>query len=137
MKIFKEFEPSPENCGIRTVATLGTFDGVHVGHRKIFEHVVAHAKTTGKEAVVLTFDKHPVSVIKPDVTPNLLTTLREKLEMFKESGIESTYILNFTKQISEMTAEQFIEKYLICCLGMEYFVAGYDHGSGYLKVHIT
>ncbi len=130
MKIFKEFVPSPENCGLKTVATLGTFDGVHIGHRKILEFVVSKAKQTGQEAVVLTFDKHPVSVIRPDVTPRLLTTLEEKLEIFEKSGIDSTYILAFTKKIAETTAEQFIDKYLIGCLGMEYFVAGYDHGFG-------
>ena len=130
MKIYKEFEPSPENCGMKTVATLGTFDGVHIGHRKILKQVVTRAKQIGEKAVVLTFDKHPISVIRPDITPKLLTSLEEKLVIFDESGIDITFVLAFTKKIAEMTAEQFIENYLISCLGMDYFIVGYDHSFG-------
>ena len=70
MKIYKNFKPSPKNCGVKTVATLGTFDGVHIGHRHILNRVINRAEQTGIKAVVLTFDRHPVSIIKPDFSPN-------------------------------------------------------------------
>ena len=130
MKIYKDFKPTPKNCGFETVATLGTFDGVHIGHRHILNRVVTRAKKTGVKAVVLTFDCHPVSIIKPGFSPKLLTTLDEKLVIFESTGIDITFVLTFTKHIANMTADQFIKEYLIDCLGMNYFVVGYDHSLG-------
>jgi len=130
MKIYKNFKPSPKNCGIKTVATLGTFDGVHIGHRHILNRVINRAEQTGIKAVVLTFDRHPVSIIKPDFSPKLLTTLDEKLVIFEKTGIDITFVLTFTKHIADMTADQFIKEYLIDCLGMNCFIVGYDHGLG-------
>ena len=130
MKIYREFKPLPENCGLQTAATLGTFDGVHIGHCKILKQVVMMAEQKNVDAAVLTFDRHPVSILKPDYSPKLLTTLDEKLAIFEEIGIERTFILTFTKNIAHMTAEQFLKEYLIDCLGMKYFIIGYDHGLG-------
>jgi len=130
MNIYREFKPSLHGCGVHTVATLGTFDGVHLGHQAILDRVVDSAARLHVEPVVLTFARHPISVIKPEITPKLLTTLDEKLAHFERCGIQSVYVLSFTKEIAEMTAEQFITHYLIGCLGMEHFVVGYDHGFG-------
>ncbi len=130
MKIYKDFKPTPQNCGYKTIATLGTFDGVHIGHQLVLKQVLKKAEQTGLKAVVLTFDRHPASVIKPDFSPKLLTTLDEKLLIFEKIGINVTFVLTFTKHIADMSAEQFIKEYLIDCLGMNYFIIGYDHGLG-------
>jgi len=130
MEVYKDFKPAPKNCGFKTVATLGTFDGVHIGHRHILNQVIIKAEQTGVKAVVLTFDHHPFSVIKPDFSPGLLTTLDEKLAIFEKIGIDITFVLTFTNHIANMIAEQFIKEYLIDCLGMSYFIIGYDHRLG-------
>ena len=136
MKVYKNFKPDKEYCGLikhpmlQTVATLGTFDGVHIGHRQILKKVIAEAKKANVNAVVLTFSQHPISVIKPDVIPRLLTTLNEKLAIFENMGIDIVFVLNFTKEIANMTARQFIKHFLIDCLGMNTFIIGYDHNIG-------
>jgi len=130
MNIYREFTPSLQSCGVSTVATMGTFDGVHLGHQAILSRVIESSERLHEIPVVLTFAKHPISVIKPEITPKLLTTLDEKLAQFKRYGIQSVYVLSFTPKIAGMTAEQFISEYLVGCLGMKYFIVGYDHGFG-------
>jgi riboflavin kinase/FMN adenylyltransferase len=84
MKIFRDFVPTRENCGCASVATLGTFDGVHEGHRRILDRVVRKSEEYGVQSVVVTFDRHPATVVGRDSAPRLLTTLDEKLELFAE-----------------------------------------------------
>ena len=95
MRIYKDFKPTPQNCGFKTIATLGTFDGVHIGHQLVLQKVVKKAEQTGFKAAVLTFDRHPASLITPDVSPKLLTTIDEKLSIFKKIGIDTTFVLTF------------------------------------------
>ncbi|MFC1538841.1 bifunctional riboflavin kinase/FAD synthetase [Candidatus Latescibacterota bacterium] len=130
MEIYKDFKPGVANCGFKTVATLGAFDGVHLGHRKIIDKVIECSKKLKLQSAVLTFESHPVSVIKPENTPKLLSTQEEKLEKLKNIGIDSVFVLKFTKSIADMTAEKFITEYLINCLGMKMFIIGYDHKLG-------
>jgi riboflavin kinase / FMN adenylyltransferase len=130
MNVYRDFAPSQPYCGIQSTVTLGTFDGVHVGHRRILKKVVEHARETGEQAVVVTFDRHPSAVLNPEAAPGILTTQAEKMELFAEAGIDSTFILTFTKQIAGMTADRFMKDYFIDCLGMACFIVGYDHGFG-------
>ena len=130
MKIYKNFDISRSNCGFKTTVTLGTFDGVHIGHREILKKVIDRAEQSGEQSSVVTFDRHPSTVLKPDLSPNLLSTLDEKLSLFETIGIDITFVISFTKQIAEMNAEQFMKEYLITCLGMSHFIVGYDHGFG-------
>ena len=130
MEIYRDVSPSGEYCGINTAVTLGTFDGVHVGHQQIIGNVIRKARKADISAAVVTFDRHPLSVLNPDIPPKMLTTLDEKLSLLEKTGIDATFVLSFTREISEITAEEFIEKYLLNCLGMKYFVVGYDHGFG-------
>ena len=130
MNVCRDFAPSQPYCGIQSAVTLGTFDGVHIGHRHILQRVVEHARKTGEKAVVVTFDRHPSEVLNPEASPGLLTTQAEKMELFAEAGIDSTFILTFTEQIARMTAESFMKEYFIDCLGMTCFIVGYDHGFG-------
>ena len=130
MKIHKKFTTYSSYCGLKSTLTLGTFDGVHIGHRHILKQVILRAHQSGEKAVVLTFDRHPGTVLNQKYSPKLLTTLDEKLAIFDEIGIDITFVITFTKSISEMTAEQFIKEYLIDCLGMSHFIVGFDHGFG-------
>ncbi|MFA6470954.1 MAG: bifunctional riboflavin kinase/FAD synthetase [Candidatus Latescibacterota bacterium] len=130
MNIYRNFTPSQPFCGIQSAVTLGTFDGAHIGHMQILNRVVEHARKNGEQAVVVTFDTHPISVLNPEVSPGMITTLDEKIELFSKAGIDSTFILTFTKQIASMSAELFIKEYFIDCLGMTCFIVGYDHGFG-------
>lgn len=130
MKVYKNFIPSNSYCGFTTTVTLGTFDGVHIGHRNILRKVISNAELSGEQAVVVTFDRHPTSILKPEYSPKLLTNLDEKLALFENIGINITFVISFTKDISEISAEQFIKKYLIDCLRMNHFIVGYDHRFG-------
>ncbi|MFC1650291.1 bifunctional riboflavin kinase/FAD synthetase [Candidatus Latescibacterota bacterium] len=130
MEIYKDFKPGAANCGFKTVATLGAFDGVHLGHREIVDKVIKRSVKLGLQSAVLTFERHPVSVIKPEYSPKLLSTQDEKIERLKNIGIDSVFVLKFSKSIAGMTAEQFITEYLINCIGMKTFIIGYDHKLG-------
>jgi len=130
MKICRNISPADTYCSLKTTVTLGTFDGVHTGHRYILRKVIAHAGKSGGESAVATFDRHPASVIDPAGTPPLLTTLEEKLDIFEKIGIDLVYVITFTKETSRLTPEQFVKEYLLDSLGMSHFIVGYDHGFG-------
>lgn len=130
MKICRGVSPADTCCGLKTTVTLGTFDGVHIGHRYILNKVISNAEHSGEQSAVITFNRHPYEVLKPESTPKLLTTLDEKIALFEAIGINIVYIIEFTRKISEMNPEQFISRYLVDCLGMSHFIVGYDHGFG-------
>lgn len=132
MILIRDFTPSRMNCGHSSAVTLGTFDGMHIGHQRILERVVHKSEEYGVQSVVVTFDRHPASVVGRgrEHAPGMLTTLEEKLQIFAESGIAVAAVLRFTEQIAGMTADLFIREYLLECLGMRAFVVGYDHGFG-------
>ena len=130
MRIIEKFSPSYRNCGIISAVTLGTFDGVHIGHHEILKRLVRRARESRIEAVVITFDRHPSLVLNRNTFPGLLTTKEEKTGFFVSAGIDVTCVLEFTEQIAAMSAEEFIREYLVGCLGMKWFVVGYDHGFG-------
>ncbi|MHB9031330.1 MAG: bifunctional riboflavin kinase/FAD synthetase [Candidatus Latescibacterota bacterium] len=130
MKVYSNFTPSAGECGFRTALTLGTFDGVHIGHRRILERVDARAKQDGITSAVVTFDRHPSAVLHENKSPGLLTTLEEKLDIFEKSGIDYTFIIRFTEETSRIPAAAFIHDYLSGCFGMRYFIVGYDHSFG-------
>jgi riboflavin kinase / FMN adenylyltransferase len=130
MRIIEGFSPSQGSCGLDSAVTLGTFDGVHIGHQEILGRVIRRAGESHIDSVVVTFDRHPSAVLKPESFPGLLTTLDEKIEAFSRAGIQVTCILTFTEEIAAMSAGDFIRDYLVGCLGMKWFVAGYDHGFG-------
>ncbi|MCE5250656.1 bifunctional riboflavin kinase/FAD synthetase [bacterium] len=113
-----------------TSITVGTFDGVHIGHRYILQELIKNSRATGDKALVVTFDRHPMSVLKPDSTPKLLTTQEEKLFLFEKLGIDITCVLTFTRDIANLTTEQFTRDYLIKRLKMNTLFIGYDHGFG-------
>lgn len=113
------------------VVTIGTFDGVHLGHQAIFRKMKSLAQSVGGETVVVTFEPHPRQVLNID-SSNLrfLTTPEEKLKKFEEFGIDNVVIINFTKEFSRTPSEVFIKDYIIDNIKPAYIVVGYDHHFG-------
>lgn len=113
------------------VVTSGTFDGVHLGHQKILKRLNEVAELTNGESVVITFYPHPRSVISPDnQIVKLLSTLEEKIELLEKSGVDNLLIVSFTREFSELSSEEFIQKILIETIGTKTLVIGYDHRFG-------
>ena len=113
-----------------TVATVGTFDGVHLGHWTVLEEVRRRAEATGRRGVLVTFDPHPLSIVGPEHAPLLLTTPVEKKEILAESGLEYAVFLSFTEELSRYEPRRFVEEILVVRLGVQELVIGFDHGFG-------
>ena len=113
-----------------TVVTVGTFDGVHNGHKNIIKMLVDTAKKTGSESVVVTFDPHPRTILGSDPGVELLTTLDEKTQILEKLGVDMVVIIPFTKEFSQLTAEEFIREYIHKKLGAVHFIIGHDHKFG-------
>ncbi|MEX0856343.1 MAG: bifunctional riboflavin kinase/FAD synthetase [Gemmatimonadota bacterium] len=116
--------------GRGTVATVGTFDGLHRGHWAVLLEIQERARRTGRRAVLLTFHPHPLRIVRPEVAPKLLTTPVEKKEILAESGLDYAVFLNFTAALSRYSPRRFVEEMLVDRLGVEELVIGYDHGFG-------
>jgi riboflavin kinase/FMN adenylyltransferase len=114
-----------------TVLTVGTFDGVHAGHRTIIDTVVAKAKERGARSVLVTFDPHPRNIINPgDDGIRLLTTLEERCEILEELGIDRMIVIPFDRDFSLLSSEEFIRDIIHKKIGVSEFVIGYDHHFG-------
>lgn len=116
--------------GRGSIVTVGTFDGVHRGHREVLREIVRRAERTGRRSVLATFHPHPLRVVRPHDAPPLLTTPAEKREVLAESGLQYAVFLPFTPVLREYPARRFVEEILIGRLRMEELVIGYDHGFG-------
>lgn len=113
------------------VATIGFFDGVHLGHRCLIEQVNTVAKQIGGHSMAVTFDKHPRKVLSSDYQPFLLTSFEEKLALLKASGVDRVEVLSFTKELSLLTAQDFMRHVLYADLGVRVLLMGYDHMFGH------
>ena len=131
--VSEAFDPSlppgiPQNGG--TVVTVGTFDGVHRGHWEVLQEIRRRALSTGRRSVLLTFDPHPLRILRPEHAPPLLTTSVEKKEILAESGLDYAVFLSFTPALSRYQPRRFVEEVLVGRLGVKELVIGYDHGFG-------
>jgi riboflavin kinase/FMN adenylyltransferase len=118
----------PQDGG--TVVTVGTFDGVHRGHWEVLQEICQRALATGRRSVLLTFDPHPLRILRPEHAPPLLTTSLEKKEILAESGLNYVVFLSFTPALSRYEPRRFVEEVLVGRLGVKELVIGYDHGFG-------
>lgn len=115
----------------RPVATIGIFDGVHMGHRFILDHLKAQAKAHGGESVVVTLWPHPRIVLSQDLQEfKLLHTRQEKINELEHYGIDHLVIVPFNKEIASLTACGFVQEYLVDRLGIEVLLVGYDNRFG-------
>ena len=116
--------------GRGTVVTVGTFDGVHLGHRAVLEEIRDRASATGRRAVLLTFHPHPLRIVRPEATPPLLTTPVEKKEILAETGLDYAVFLAFSPALSRYSPRRFVEEILVGRLRLDELVIGHDHGFG-------
>jgi len=115
----------------KPVVTIGTFDGVHLGHRKVILRLQEFAKQHDGETVIFTFHTHPRLVTSPNENNlRLLTTLNEKINLFEKYGIDHLIIYTFDKSFSELSYSEFVEKILVEKIGTHCLVVGYDHKFG-------
>lgn len=112
------------------IATIGNFDGVHLGHRRILETVVARARETGRPSVALTFEPHPLSVLRPDHAPRRLQTLRQKQETLEEIGVENLLVIPFTRDFSLTEPEEFVRSVLCARLAVSEIYLGSHFAFG-------
>ena len=112
------------------VLTIGNFDGVHLGHRELVEKTITIARAKNAPAVALTFNPHPLAVLKMGKAPEFLLTYREKNERLLSLGLDSVIEQPFVREFSNLSAEQFFTHYLIKQLGVQALVIGYDFGFG-------
>lgn len=114
----------------KPVVTIGTFDGVHHGHRAILSEVVAHAKAVAGESILLTFEPHPRKVLFPNEPLGIITPLQNKLQLIAETGIEHIVVVPFTKEFAALSANDYILHFLVEPLHPHSIVIGYDHHFG-------
>jgi riboflavin kinase / FMN adenylyltransferase len=121
--------PEPAAGDPPAVLTIGNFDGVHRGHRALIGALVADARGRDGEAVVMTFDPHPRCVLDPDNCPQQITTLDEKREVIAALGVDRLVVLEFTRELSQWTAEHFCDR-LLAAFPLARLVVGHDFALG-------
>ena len=130
MEIYRTLEGLPRDS--ENVLTVGTFDGIHLGHRFILEELVRLAHSNHGVATVVTFDPHPKQIVAQEngQPVQLLTTIEEKIPLLRQLHIQKLVILPFTKEFSQLGAEAFVRSILVDRVGMKGVVVGYDHAFG-------
>lgn len=128
MKIFHSLQ---EFSSIKkTIVTIGTFDGVHIGHQKIVQKIVQNAKEQNCESLILTFFPHPRMVLQNHTDIKLLNTLDEKIQLLQDTGLEHLIIQPFDVAFAQLTAAEFVEKVLVHQLNIQKIIIGHDHRFG-------
>jgi len=135
-RLFQALDEVPADFG-PSALTIGNFDGVHIGHRRILRRVRQLADEHGWKASVLTFDPHPAQVVAPDRAPQLMTTPQQRAELMRDAGIEQVLILPFTPEVAGLTAEQFVQNILVASLGARAVVVGANFRFGNKKAGDT
>jgi riboflavin kinase / FMN adenylyltransferase len=113
-----------------TVVTVGSFDGVHLGHQAVLEEIARRAEAAGRASVLVTFEPHPLEVVNPQAAPPLLTTGPERREILAQTALDLAYFLRFDRQVAAMSPEEFVRGVLLERCRMEELVIGHDHGFG-------
>ena len=128
MKIFQT--TSQFKSHKKTIVTLGTFDGVHLGHQKVLQKVIQSARELDSESLVLTFYPHPQFILNPNSDIKLLNTIDEKCNLLDNLGLQNLVIQAFNQQFSEMEAEDFVKNILVDRFNVQKIIVGYDHRFG-------
>ena len=131
MKVIRGFD-NPPVLGYG-VATVGSYDGVHCGHRILLDEVVRRAKTGGGESVVLTFEPHPRITLGNDEGLQLLSSFEEKCALLEQVGVDYVVVIPFDEAFSRLSREEFIDDYLVGKLGIKELIVGYNHHFGHNK----
>lgn len=131
MKVIRGFD-NPPALGYG-VATVGSYDGVHCGHRILLDEVVRRAKACGGESVVLTFEPHPRITLGNDEGLQLLSSFEEKCALLEQVGVDYVVVIPFDVAFSRLSREEFIDDYLVGKLGIKELIVGYNHHFGHNK----
>jgi riboflavin kinase/FMN adenylyltransferase len=129
MQVIRDNQPSDNSK--RSVVTIGAYDGVHRGHQAVIGQVRNEAQQLGCQSVVVTFDKHPASVVRPESAPKLLTDLDQKLELLQQTGIDATLIVEFNRERSTEDPALFVKRVLVDTLRAQVVVVGEDFHFGF------
>ena len=134
MKVFRNFD---EASGLRNpVVTTGSFDGVHIGHKTIINRLKMLAEKHNGESVLITFHPHPRKVLYPDTAGKdlkLINSQEEKLLLLEKAGVDNVIIVEFTREFSKITSEEFVRDLLKGKLGAKVVVVGFNHHFGFNK----
>ena len=114
----------------RPALTIGNFDGVHLGHQALFKKVVELASSRGGDSIAITFEPHPLKVLRPNDPPKLICTFEHKAELIKKAGIKWLLCLRFDKELAATPARTFVEQVFVKKIGVEDLVIGYDYAFG-------
>jgi riboflavin kinase/FMN adenylyltransferase len=117
----------------RSVVTIGAYDGVHFGHRAVIAQVVSRAQELQQQSVVVTFDRHPMSVVRPLQAPKLLSTYEQKLELLEETGIDTVVVVPFTPELAHETPVDFVTRVLVGGLKVSTIIVGSDFHFGHMR----
>jgi riboflavin kinase / FMN adenylyltransferase len=128
MQVHRSIENVPPFTN--AVITIGTFDGVHEGHKKIIDALIREARSVEGEAVIVTFQPHPRKIVSPGEHLQLINTLNEKIELLDKAGIDHTVVIPFNEQFASQTADQYIENLLVARFHPHTIIIGYDHHFG-------
>jgi riboflavin kinase/FMN adenylyltransferase len=128
MKIIKDLREIKRDE--KSVITLGTFDGLHLGHQQIVDKVIQKSRKSGGRSFLITFDPHPRKVIPGRNDVKILSTLDEKEVILEQLGLENLFVINFTTEFSKQSPEEFVKKYLVDGIGLQEIVIGHDHHFG-------
>ena len=109
MRVFRHLDEIPPTFG-PTVLSIGNFDGVHCGHRKVLGEVVTRARALGAQAVAVTFDPHPTRVLRPEASPKLIAPLPLKLKLLESTGLDAALVLPFTSELSATAPQDFAQR---------------------------
>ncbi len=125
MQVFTDLSQVPEGFG-PSVVTIGNFDGVHRGHQAVLGRIVELARAGGHRAVAVTFDPHPAAVHRPDAAPELLTGMRDRLELLAGTGLDAVLLVEYTLDFASQTPEEFVSRWLVEGLRASTVVVGHD-----------
>ncbi|MHB1090502.1 MAG: bifunctional riboflavin kinase/FAD synthetase [Ilumatobacteraceae bacterium] len=118
----------------RSVVTIGAYDGVHLGHQAVIRQVRDQARELDCDSIVVTFDKHPAAVVRPESAPKLLTDIHQKLELLAATGVDATFIVAFTEEQAHEDPADFVCRVLVNGLGARLVVVGEDFHFGYQRM---
>jgi riboflavin kinase/FMN adenylyltransferase len=130
VQVWRSLDEVRQSPGERTAATIGVFDGVHRGHRSAIARLVGQATPLGARPVVVTFDPHPLTVVRPDAAPLMLTTLERRLSLLAGCEVDATLVLTFDRALSLLPADEFVQSVLVETLRARRVVVGANFRFG-------
>jgi len=133
VQVIRELADPAAASSQRSVITIGAYDGVHLGHLSVIAEVKRRAADLGARSVVVTFDRHPASVVRPESAPRLLTTMDQKLELLAATGVDATLLVHFDGEQAAETPEDFVRRVLVEALAVRLVVVGEDFHFGHKR----